>query len=55
MKMYERNGRGSIPLFGACEENGGCGFPGMERMKQRLNEALLYMEIAAVFGAARSE
>ena len=50
MRMYERNGRGSIPHFGAVEENGGGWVPELKRIKQGLNEMLLSMEIAGFSG-----
>jgi len=46
--MYERNGRGSTPLFGAIEENGVGPVPGLKRIKQRVNEVPFRKEIAMV-------
>jgi len=39
--MYEGNGRGSIPLFGANAENGAADFQASTRMKLELEKRWL--------------
>lgn len=55
MRLYERNGRGSIPHFGAFEENGEDGFPELKRMMQRVNERAFCVEIAVVLKRRRRD
>jgi hypothetical protein len=39
--MYEGNGRGSIPLFGASEENGATDFGGQREIKLEMEKECL--------------
>lgn len=53
--MYGRIARGSIPLFGAFEENSVPGFAGVDCLKQEMKDVTLWADITVFLGCDRGD